>query len=187
MSKITEILYEPHVPAFKVVTLRALQSHVTHTIGLLLTSIIEMDTYPLDQPNELSGYLIDIGTGRLTIPWSLYHGTQQYNDNGFDRYKYPKEMQELPFKKIWPVDSDLLESDLAELLRMAARLGCSQNPTIESLADMLGCTVTYNVRKTTLYIGTSSSKETILNALEILDSLFRLTVSFPDLQVFHSC
>ncbi|KAG5982591.1 hypothetical protein E4U55_001697 [Claviceps digitariae] len=171
-TKVLEILYEPSGPWFKVITYEVFKSEVTDAIATLLAAITEENTRPLEQPEEYA----DVHTTSLAIPWSAFSTSSTYQTD-FVPWQFPVTMQELAFKTIWP--RKFLVFNLEDMLHMLSRLNGSQteDPTVGSLDPLLSCTVSSNLRKTMLYIGTNSSRETLDNAHKILDSLFDLTTA----------
>ncbi|KAG6011130.1 hypothetical protein E4U54_008278 [Claviceps lovelessii] len=172
-KKVLEILYEPSGPWFKVITYRLFKAEVTDAIAALLATITEDNTRFLEQPEEYSGCLADIGTTSLAIPWAAFSASSKYQTD-FVQWQFPVEMQGLAFKTVWPQKS--LAFNLTEMLQMQARLDGSQtkDPKVGSLDSLLGCTVSSNLQETVLYIGTNS-RETLKIAHEILDALLDIT------------
>ncbi|KAG5927278.1 hypothetical protein E4U42_002394 [Claviceps africana] len=174
-NKVVEILYEMRGPWFKVITCRVFKAEVTDAIKTLLAAITEENTVPLEQPEEYRGRLADVHTTSHTIPWSAFPVLACHTE--FLRWEFPVTMQDLAFKATWPPDSENLVFNLGEMLHMQSHLDGSQteNPKVDSLAPLLGCMVSSNLRETMLYIGTNNSRETLDNAQIILDILFNLT------------
>ncbi|KAG5949889.1 hypothetical protein E4U53_005674 [Claviceps sorghi] len=174
-NKVLEILHEMRGPWFKVLTLRVFEVEVTDGIKALLAAITEENTVPLEQPEEYHGRLADVRTMDRTIPWSAFPDSAHPDE--FLQWTFPHTIQELAFKTTWPANSENLVFDLREMLRMQSRLDGApkENPKVESLAHLLKCEVSSNLRQTMLYIGTNGSRETLNNARKILDNLSKLT------------
>ncbi|PHH67199.1 hypothetical protein CDD81_2968 [Ophiocordyceps australis] len=157
-DKVIEMLYEPEIPWFKVITHVQHRQLVRDFIHKLLCEITEEDSELLsyNQSNafaELDGSLHSV----RILPWSeMQHGLSTL------------------WRGLEACNGWKLDMLLAIISSQWGNMGAPS--CMQDLDKLLQCTISYNLRSTMVYLGTSKSAATLDKAINTLDNLLRLAV-----------
>ncbi|KHO00128.1 uncharacterized protein MAM_02051 [Metarhizium album ARSEF 1941] len=172
-ERILEILYEPEVPWFKVLTPTQWKAEVTDVIeGYLSKLVAEYRVADGASGDPASGLLVDIVPPSEITTWAAISASKEGYEKDFDNYRYPFEMQSLLYKRTWTG----LVKEKAYTINTFFKFhdGWRQlgfPDSLESLEQLLGCYISHNAGGTMLYIGTSTGEHAITNAVNILNNL----------------
>ncbi|PHH79883.1 hypothetical protein CDD82_2108 [Ophiocordyceps australis] len=191
-DKIIEMLYEPEIPWFKVITLVQHRQLVKDFIHRLLLQITEEDSELLSYNQATTYAELDSSLHSLRIlPWSeMQHGLSA-RIALYDCHRFPEDMQPLTYKTVWrgleACNGWKLDMLLAIISSQWGHMGapsCTQD-----LDSLLQCTISHNLQSTMVYLGTSQSAATLDKAIKVLDNLLRLAVyashSWKHSQICH--
>lgn len=173
-----EVLYEPHIPWFKCIAFACQKPHVTAAIQDNLFAIAEEDVDALDFEEPTEGDVTILSPDPRMMSW------HDFVTNGADAYTYadadlfPELVLEFRYKTMWRALERFRHATLEILLLKCREYGDDSIPhTVEQLAAVTGCQMSYNARKTMLYIGADDSSDTVQAAIEKLDAMARVFVS----------
>lgn len=186
-GKVVELLYEPEVPWFKIITLANDQNEVCTKIQTFLSQLLEDETCPVD---DLSGGLVNIENGEEPradvevvgdephiMPWSLYEERKSVGDANYNEFRFPEPTRELTFKTVW---RGLEEFDGLTISSLLSRYNCLYPEIALSLAKIAKstqCEITYNMRGDLVYIGSNQNSTCLATATQKLGNLVDLYVS----------
>ncbi|KAH7162930.1 hypothetical protein B0J13DRAFT_669572 [Dactylonectria estremocensis] len=191
---VIEILYEPDISWFKIITASKHQEEVSTLIESFLEERLEAETDIID---ERHAEIIDTEGDGLqarpdvdlvvenpsVIPWSLYH-QQQANTNNYDEYRFPTPLETLPYKAVWRGLEKFNNLSISDLLLKYDFLWPRPSPGygMQKLVEHFDWEFTHNMRGNIVYMGSRDSAECLKNATLKLDNL----VAFQDSLLLHS-
>ncbi|KAF5617440.1 hypothetical protein F52700_12635 [Fusarium sp. NRRL 52700] len=183
---IFEILYEPEIPWFKLITSRASQREISDWMHSQLAELIESeaDTVIRDEDeDDLSTSAIQPDIEVLVedphiIAFPSLQTTLKDTLSQYDAFRYPDNIKTLPYKTVWRVP----ESSGVTILQILSNyesLGSvlPLGPSIDSLQALTKCVITYNFQGSLLYIGSSESEKALGVAEQKLDTLATFMVA----------
>lgn len=188
-GEVVEILYEPEVPWFKVITRRVHRLQVTAFLQRKLREIVEQDTDLLD----LEAHRRHVDRGDLAVPvdisvvaaaprvlpWALFEQEMKTDGSRFYSHRFPDSMAQLPYLALWRGLEETNEWDVFSLFKHLGRFwkGAGAPSSITDLRRLVGCDMSYNMAGKLVYIGADSRPDAVVKGLEALDTLFALAVS----------
>ncbi|KAH7170814.1 hypothetical protein EDB81DRAFT_876834 [Dactylonectria macrodidyma] len=191
---VIEILYEPEIPYFKVITANKHKEEVSTLIESYLEERLEAETDIID---ERHAEILDTKGDGLqprpdvdiivenpsVIPWSLYH-QQQANTSNYDEYRFPMPLEDYPYKSVWRGLEKFNNLSISDLLSMYDFLWPRPTPTsgLQKFSQHFGWDFTHNMRGNIVYMGSRKSSECLKNATVKLDNL----LAFQDSLRLHS-
>ena len=187
---IIEMLYEPEVPWFKIISRSVFQDEITRCIQRILTSIaddiapVDVDAEEEDKPRNERGKKVDVHITAERypdmIPWISHEDSSILRPEMFDQ-RFPVKMENLRHRVLWRAYRFSNFTSLHDLLGRASR--ALADPGVEWTLDELGshfqCAVAHNLheRATVVYIGSGYSVENVNRLLETLDKFAEPEVS----------
>ncbi|KAF4419506.1 hypothetical protein FACUT_11412 [Fusarium acutatum] len=177
---IVEILYEPEIPWFKLITPRASQREISDWMHSQLEEIMESEADAVirdEDEDDLSTSAIQPDIELLVedphiIAFPSLQTILKNTLSQYDAFRYPAIIKTLPYKTVWRVP----ESSGATILQILSNyesLGSvlPLGPSIDSLQALTKCVITYNFHGSLLYIGSSESEQALGVAKQKLDTL----------------
>ncbi|EGX94020.1 hypothetical protein CCM_02291 [Cordyceps militaris CM01] len=146
-----EILYEPHVPWFRCVSLPGYQRHITTAVQDNLFAIADEDVDTLDIENQGNGDSEYVGRGSKAYTFA-------------DGDIFPADVAETKFKTAWRRLEEQPGATLQDLLDRVSQ-------TIEEFESLTKCTILYNSRQTAVYIGSNESPDLVNWTIDRLDDM----------------
>ncbi|KAL7936095.1 hypothetical protein V8C35DRAFT_278324 [Trichoderma chlorosporum] len=190
-DKLVEILYEPEIPWFKCITMAEYQSRISDIIQHIMRKLLKREVRPL-KFNAVEDVDVHEGTFHpdvasretnepLIIPWVVYKsiGTDIYQ--GFDDYRFPATMVDIPFKSVWRGLENSTGVSIDTLLSVFSRLTKCENTLadVTNFAFHSNCEMTHNLREKIIYIGSWQSMELVDRAVQRLQTILNLLASKP--------
>ncbi|KAF5552731.1 hypothetical protein FPHYL_8879 [Fusarium phyllophilum] len=177
---IVEILYEPEIPWFKLITPRASQRKISDWMHSRLEELMESEADAVirdEDEDDLSTSAIQPDIEVLVedphiIAFPSLQTILKDTLSQYDAFRYPAIIKTLPYKTVWRVP----ESSGVTILQILSNyesLGSvlPLGPSIDSLQALTKCVITYNFQGSLLYIGSSESEQALGFAKQKLDTL----------------
>ncbi|PFH56859.1 hypothetical protein XA68_15854 [Ophiocordyceps unilateralis] len=182
-----EILYEPEIPWFKLLSPPRCKQTASAVVRDLLISIVEGETdlVDLDQyfNHETPIDVKIVKPNARVIPWSAHQARSREDDSPSDLC-FPDFMRLKPHKRLWrgleAAQGWNVDLFLKRLELRWKDFGAPES--YEQLQELLRCTISWNLRGDLLYLG-SSLREEVEKATKTLDNL--LTTAFHDWRSEH--
>lgn len=181
-----EILYEPEIPWFKIITAQEHQEEIAHRIHSFLELLLEEETDVIDenQPGDLAidpktRADVDLVTETpQIIPWSLYQHNKCADTSDYDEHRFPAQLEPLAFKTVWrgleSADGLSISDLFAKFDFLWAHPG--QTSGLQKLGAHVNCQFTHNMRENLVYIGSDKEMECVRDAVRKLENLLALCV-----------
>lgn len=166
------------MPWFKVVTFPSDQDQVAIMVKTFLSRAME-ELGVCERPcgEEGTGLPFDIVSDANFIPWAEFSAASTEYEKAFDDCRYPETVRPMPFRQIWTelvkVPGYTIEN-LFSFPREWHNLGFPNS--WQSLETLTGCYLSYNIGKTTIYIGGKTDKDAVTRAVKILNNLLQSSV-----------
>ncbi|KAJ6446128.1 actin-like ATPase domain-containing protein [Purpureocillium lavendulum] len=181
-DKITEILYEPDVPWFKIITERVFEQQVTQFIQQQLLAIVAQDAGlfdPQQRRHEEASHtafadVTVVGDNPRVLPWSHLENEVDSPRHSFAAHQFPLDIGHLSYQEIWRGLEAKPGSSFPWFFQMleAHWLDAGAPTSIAGLEALTRCQVTHNLAGNLAYLGTDESQEALDEAICILDNLF---------------
>ncbi|KAH8737380.1 hypothetical protein BGZ61DRAFT_14663 [Ilyonectria robusta] len=183
-DKVLEMLYEPEIPWFKIITAQEHQEEITHRIHSFLELLLEEETDVIDedQPGDLpidpkTRADVDLVTETpQVIPWSLYQHNKCADTTDYDEHRFPAQLEPLAFKTVWrgleSADGLSISDLFAKFDFLWAHPG--QASGLQKLGAQVNCQFTHNMRGNLVYIGSDKEMECVRDAVRKLENLLAL-------------
>ncbi|KPM41573.1 hypothetical protein AK830_g4992 [Neonectria ditissima] len=189
-SKVVEILYEPEIPWFKLITTSEDQVEVTTRLESDLGRILEEETDLIDEEYsdapDVEGDDIEpradvdiLPDEPQVIPWSLY----QYHKYGYFQKcedEFPEHIKNLPYKAVWrgleSFDTLTISSLLSNFDFLWARPDLVSG--LQNVEELTKCRITHNLSGNLIYIGSGVDASCIAAAIRKLENLLSFHNSF---------
>ncbi|KAF7544526.1 hypothetical protein G7Z17_g9878 [Cylindrodendrum hubeiense] len=184
---VLEILYEPEVPWFKIITARESQEEVATLIQSYLEQRLEEETDLVDedQPEVVDTIGDDLNPRAdvdivvedpQVIPWSLYQQNQRANAKDYDEYRFPTHLENLPFKTVWRGLESFDGLSISDLLSRFDFLWPNPVSTsgLQRLEEHVNCQIAHNMKGDLVYIGSDKAMECLGDAVRKLENLLAL-------------
>ncbi|RDA85637.1 hypothetical protein CP532_3536, partial [Ophiocordyceps camponoti-leonardi (nom. inval.)] len=173
-----EILYEPDIPWFKLLSPPNTQIRITDKLRELLISVVEEDADLVDLDQQQYQIPVDVNVvteDSRVMPWSVHeagHQNLQYNSD----LLFPDYLREHPQKRLWrgleTAGTDGWNIDVFFARLRLRWISFGNEAPAELLQRLLQCGLSWNARGTLLYIGSEeSSPEALEKAIQKLDNL----------------
>ncbi|KAH6898509.1 hypothetical protein B0T10DRAFT_111649 [Thelonectria olida] len=183
-NKLMEILYEPEVPWFKVITATNHQNEVSAKIQSFLDQLLEDEIALIDDAfsessigdgiDEPRGDVNLVAENPHVVPWSLYQRRETAGDKTFDEYRFPETIRTLTFKTVWR-GLELFDGlTISGLLSGYDFLYPDPTSSLEKIGELTHCELTYNMKADLVYIGSKRNSECLAAAIQKLDNLVSL-------------
>ncbi|PHH88197.1 hypothetical protein CDD83_7856 [Cordyceps sp. RAO-2017] len=193
-DEVLELLYEPEIPWFKLITFKSNQSRVSHFICQVLLTVVENDSDlpDMDLVHRARGpddqLPLDIKPiGPRICAWSRLQTSFGDADDLFDAHRFPADMAALPSKDVWrgleSTGGDTIHSMLDRLVLDPIWRDAGAPGSIPELENLLGCQVSHNGKGNLVYIGSRLGRLTVENAIQTLDNL--LSMAYFDDRTEH--
>ncbi|KAF5713478.1 hypothetical protein FMUND_7942 [Fusarium mundagurra] len=167
---IIEILYEPEIPWFKLITSRASQREISDWMHSQLEELMESEADAVirdEDEDDLSTSAIQpdievIVEDPHIIAYPSLQTILKDTLSQYDAFRYPAIIKTLPYKTVWRVP----ESSGVTILQILSNyesLGSvlPLGPSIDSLQALTKCVITHNLQGSLLYIGSSESEQAL--------------------------
>ncbi|KAM4055050.1 hypothetical protein HRG_005859 [Hirsutella rhossiliensis] len=165
VDELIELLYEPEIPWFKVLTPRECQKAVSDFIQDLLLKVVQEDTDLCDPDqakragdaaHHVPSDIKTIGKRPRVFAWSQFQTDSGPEHGLFDAHRFPLNMHDLKHKAVWrgleSGDSWTIDYFLQLLASQWKDVGAPAS--IEEIQESFGCQITYNMAADLVYIGT---------------------------------
>ncbi|RDA94195.1 hypothetical protein CP533_6575 [Ophiocordyceps camponoti-saundersi (nom. inval.)] len=173
-----EILYEPEIPWFKVVSSPIDKKLISDTLRKLLQSVVEEDADLVD-PDQQQQHETPVDVKIMTedsrvMPWSTHDAAAHDYHSRPDLY-FPESMISLPQKRLWrgleTTDGWNIDMFYHRLKLRWDHLGNWNSPQ-GALLELLQCQISWNIRANLLYVGSDQlTPEAFEKAIRKLDNL----------------
>lgn len=185
-----ELLYEPEVPWFRLITKNSNRLEVTQRLDKFIIDIggeevaaVDADDEEDERSRNQRGKRVDVdiveeGNPRM-IPWVTHEDQTLFNAGMFPA-RFPDTVAPLRYKAIWRAYEQTGFENMNQFLDKAMEVfGISDdNPWIlDDLGGHLGCVLTSNLQQTVLYLGKNQDMPIVTKALETLNELAKSDVS----------
>ncbi|KAF4502187.1 hypothetical protein FAGAP_1607 [Fusarium agapanthi] len=177
---IVEILYEPEIPWFKLITPRASQREILDWMHSQLEELMESEADAVirdEDEDDFSTSAIQPDIEVLVedphiIAFPSLQTILKDTLSQYDAFRYPAIIKTLSYKTVWRVP----ESSGVTILQILSNyesLGSVSplGPSIDSLQALTKCLITYNFQGSLLYIGSNESEQALGVAKQKLDTL----------------
>ncbi|KAF4978082.1 hypothetical protein FZEAL_5472 [Fusarium zealandicum] len=184
-SKVIEILYEPEVPWFKVITVVEDQAEVTEWVQYQLEQLLEEETGPVDEdPGQEDDDTVGNTSVRTDveilaevphlIPWPLLYDEQQDGSLlKYDAWRYPEDIKKFPHKTVWRGLERLNRLTISDFLAKYDFLRSASDPelSLEKFAELANCQMSHNLQGNLVYIGCDTGSLGLEAVTHKLDNL----------------
>lgn len=112
------------------------------------------------------------------IPWPLYY-QERANLEMYDAFRYPNDIQDLPFKAVWRRLESFNNINLDHLLKNYDSLWADQewSSNLHKFCVLMSCTITHNMLEDLVFIGSNESQERVDASIQKLENLLDFMVS----------
>lgn len=182
-----EILYEPELAAFKLVSSLDDRDAIFQYVQDLLTTVLNKDT---DLVRETTSYAdgkgrrgdIDIVSPGRFVPWAAYDEDNEANLALYNDHRYPLDLESCSDQTVWRGLEDYDGWTFGRLVREAADLWRGRNvpASLRGHGKRFSCTFLCNKAETLVYIGTGQAlcgPAYVQGAARALQNLVDLLVS----------
>ncbi|KAK0389540.1 hypothetical protein NLU13_3115 [Sarocladium strictum] len=159
-ERLQEILYEPELPAFKLVSTLDDRDAVLQSIQQILVTLLKNHFNAFEDcspcvSNEEDLLELDGDTSSLMTSWSS-HSTTESALKKFDVYRFPAAIRDFDNKSIWRGLESHTDWTLPKLISEVRRFWNGRNvpADINSIERHFNCRIRWNKTETLVYIGT---------------------------------
>ncbi|UNI14691.1 hypothetical protein JDV02_001293 [Purpureocillium takamizusanense] len=184
-GQVLEILYEPDIPWFKLITVGQHQQTITRFVQQQLLAIVEEDTNLFDPEQRQHEDASQAAFVDVTIledeprilPWARLEGELDSGSRSFDAHQFPADIASLKHQTTWRGleepgwDFPAFFHTLETHWRHAGAPTC-----ISDLEALIRCQVTHNMAGNLAYVGSDINQDTLDRAISTLDSLLHIAV-----------
>ncbi|PNY22577.1 Uncharacterized protein TCAP_07099 [Tolypocladium capitatum] len=186
-NEVIELLYEPHIPWFKVITDRAHQEPVAEFIQRVLAAVVEKDSdlLGIDRSNQAGNRGHDapvdvkiVGSNSRVLPWSRLQNEADTDDGRFDAHRFPCNMRNAKHRAVWRglESMDGWTVDALFYLLASEWMHVGAPTCITELEELVQCQISHNLAANLVYVGSSLHLGVVETALKTLDAFLRIAV-----------
>ncbi|KAF4453832.1 hypothetical protein F53441_3518 [Fusarium austroafricanum] len=179
-NELIEILYEPEIPWFKLITDISNQPKISTSLHHRLERLLHSETDDIDKHlgeidlEEFSAQpdVKVVAESPHIISFPSYQTISEDLLKQYDLFRYPDHIKDLPYKTLWRVPEASWVSIFQLVLRYKALWPASlSEPSIDTLGKLVNCEIARNMQWSVVYIGSSEGEQALRAMTRKLDVL----------------